>query len=545
MRALIVDDEARVRRAIRLLVDWEVHGIEAVGEASSGQEAIELIRRDKPELVIMDMMMSEGNGLELMSWIGDEAATPKLIVVSGHHDFEFVRAAVRHGGIDYILKPIEPEAIHAAVAKAVGQWREEERERQSSRQQTIRLNEFKPIYDEKLLSSLIDDPATEKYSLRRLHSEGVIPQQAASARLLLLQTDPADTELLQRFGGNSELLHFALVNICNEFLTPCGRGIAFKYWGSPGEIILLVWEHLDSMQQLVDAINDGLEHTLQRRMHMGMGVAGALPCSLPQQYHEAVVALRRRNLLQPDRYAHDITAAEPAGALNERALEPLQDGWRMAVLSGNHGEIEVAMRRWTDMLGREEAVTPEWLQFWQASVHSFCERLLREKLGGEAETVRAELERQGWLGSAPSVGGASFSFSIYGWGDWLRAALTGLSRAILEHQARESSAINDIVAYIDKHYMDNLSLQQLAAAFHLSREYISRKFKQEFGHNFSDYLSAYRIGKAKQLLLNPYLKLAQIAEMVGFSDVKYFSKVFKKQEGRSPREYRQQQESRG
>lgn len=544
MRALIVDDEARVRRAIRLLVDWETHGIETVGEASSGQEAIELIRRDKPELVIMDMMMSEGNGMELMSWIGDGTTAPKFIVVSGHNDFEFVRAAVRHGGIDYILKPIEPEAIHAAVAKAVEQWREEERERQSSRQQTIRLNEFKPIYDEKLLSSLIDDPATAEASLRRLHSEGVIPQQAASARLLLLQIDPADTELLQRFGGNSELLHFALVNICSEFLAPCDRGIAFKYWGAPGEIILLVWEHLDRMQQLVDAINDGLEQTLQRRMHMGMGEAGALPRSLPQQYHEAVAALRRRNLLQPDSYAHDVRAAEYAVALSERDLEPLQEGWRMAVLSGNHGEIEVTMRRWTDMLGRAEAVTPELLQFWQTRVHAFCERLLREQLGGEAETVRAELERQGWLGSAPSVGGASFSFSIYSWGDWLRAALTGLSRAILERQARESSAINDIVVYIDKHYMDNLSLQQLAAAFHVSREYISRKFKQEFGHNFSDYLSAYRIGKAKQLLLNPYLKLAQIAEMVGFSDVKYFSKVFKKQEGQSPREYRRQQATR-
>ena len=165
MKALIVDDEARVRKAVRLLVDWEAHGIREIAEADGGNEAIEMIQKSAPSLVIMDMMMTSGHGLDLMAWVREHAGNIKFIVVSGHDDFDFVRSTVRHGGIDYILKPIEPEAINAAVAKAVEQIRREEQERLDQQHRSIRLNEIKPIYGEKLLSSLIDEPGAAESSI--------------------------------------------------------------------------------------------------------------------------------------------------------------------------------------------------------------------------------------------------------------------------------------------------------------------------------------------------------------------------------------------
>lgn len=99
MKALIVDDEARVRKAVRLLVDWDAHQIGEIMEAGSGNEAIELIREHKPGLVIMDMMMESGSGIELMTWVNEFAGSTKFIVVSGHNDFDFVRETVRHGGL--------------------------------------------------------------------------------------------------------------------------------------------------------------------------------------------------------------------------------------------------------------------------------------------------------------------------------------------------------------------------------------------------------------------------------------------------------------
>ncbi|MFB5673781.1 response regulator [Paenibacillus terreus] len=541
MRALIVDDEARVRKAVRLLVDWEEHGIQEVAEAGSGNEAIELIRHNKPELVITDMLMDAGNGLELMTWISEFAESVKFIVVSGHNDFELVRSTVRHGGIDYILKPIDAEAINAAVAKAVADWRAEERERVDQRQQNIRLNEIRPVYGEKLLSSLINDSNTAESSLRRLRADGVIPELTDTVRLLLLQVDADDGPLLQRFGKNSDLLHFSIINICNEFLPPHRRGIAFKYWGASDEIILLLWSGHEAVAELIERVNQGLFHTLQRRMHFGVAAAGALPQSLPGQYAEAGLAIRRRNLLRGDNYLHTLlTESQDAGRVGDVSrlrFADVQEDWKIAVLSGgNEQRIAAAAQKWIDGLSHGGIVTPEMLDQWRSDTLSFRERLLRETLGDDAGTVLTALLQEDQQHRAPNTN--AYSFSLFAWRDWAVDLMNRMSRAISERQAKEKYVIGDIIKYIDQHYTSELSLQEIASRFFVSREYISRKFKQEFGINFSDYLSKYRIEKAKLLMLNPNLKISQIAEMVGIHDVKYFSKVFKKLEGVSPKEYR-------
>lgn len=551
MKALIVDDEARVRKAVRLLVDWNAHQIEEILEAGSGREAIEVIRQNKPALVIMDMMMESGNGIELMTWVNEFAGNTKFIVVSGHNDFDFVRQTVRNGGIDYILKPIEADAINAAVSKAVAAWCAEEDERSQRQRQSIRLNEIKPIYGERLLSALLDDPVTSEVSMRRLISEGVIPGSANASRLILVQTDPGNNPLLKRFGGDNELLYYAIVNICNEFLQPQSKGIAFRYWGGPPEIAIVLWNIQESVIELISRINQGIYLTLQFRMHFGISTIGSLPAQLPVQRTEAAEALLRRNLLRHEDYCHfssiareyNSQAAMAAGGGRDEtgahfAFSEVEEDWKMAVISGNNDVLSAAAQHWTQELSRGGIITPEMLNAWKTDVLLFRSRLVREMLGGQADSALAELERADQLNPAPYANG--YSFSVFAWRDWSYALMQRLSQELTARKVKESSPISEIVKYIEQNYPSDLSLQEVAGKFYVSREYVSRKFKQEFGINFSDYIGNVRIEKAKLLLQNPNLKLSQISEMVGFHDVKYFSKVFKKQVGSSPKDYRAQ-----
>lgn len=605
MKALIVDDESRVRKAVRLLVDWSAHGIEEILEAESGSEAIEIIRQAKPALVIMDMMMDYGSGVELMSWVSEFADTVKFIVVSGHNDFDFVRHTVRHGGIDYLLKPIEADAINTAVAKAVAAWQAEEEERRSRQRQNIRLNEFKPIYGEKLLSALIDDSGTAEGALRRLRDEGVLPAEVRRVRLLLLQTDTGDGALLKRFGGDNELMHYAIVNICNEFVLEGRKGIAFRYWGAHSAVAILLWESMDRVGELVNSLNQGLFRTLQLRLHFGVSTEGELPGSLPEQYTQASSALMRRNLLAPGEYCHlaspggagagsgaaaggssgwtpggnvgsaqgrsggwasgDAAGGGPGrsasaggasaggawvgaagGSPSGSGAEPplifpqVQEAWRLAAESRRGELIAEAARHWIEEWTRRGRVTPEMLAGWKSSALLFRSQLLRETLGEEAGDALTVLERADALHPAPSV---HAPFSQFAWSDWAEGLLSRLSRELAERQHAEGNPMAEIVKYIQQHYQSEISLQEVAGRFFVSREYISRKFKQEFGINFTDYIANYRIDKSKQLMLNPHLKLSQVAEMVGFHDVKYFSKVFKKKEGLTPKEYRDKLEA--
>ncbi|KAF0815673.1 MULTISPECIES: response regulator transcription factor [unclassified Cytobacillus] len=107
-----------------------------------------------------------------------------------------------------------------------------------------------------------------------------------------------------------------------------------------------------------------------------------------------------------------------------------------------------------------------------------------------------------------------------------------------QEQNRELNVIQQIEQFLLESYNKDINLQEIADRFYLSREYISRKFKQEYQATITDFITNVRISKAKELLLNPKLKIYEIAFQVGYQDEKYFSKVFKKTEGISPNEYR-------
>jgi two-component system response regulator YesN len=533
MKALIVDDEARVRKAVRLLVNWETHGIDEIEEASGGFEAIERIRQDKPAIVIMDMMMPEGSGVDLMAAVDEFAGTIKFIVVSGRGDFDFVREAVRHGGIDYLLKPIEPDAINAAVAKAAAQWRVEEQERADRQKQSMRLNEFKPVYGEKLLTGLITEPATAQAALRRLREERLVPEGTRTARLALMQVDASDRQLLERFAWDSELLHFAIINICNEFLLPGQKGVAFRHWGAPTEIVIALWEEVDQMPAVLQAVNEGLFVTLQRRMHLGMSMAGAFPEALPDQYDDALTALWRRNMMDANYYIHLFEDAKSGSRI---AFSDWEEEWKVAALSGDEEQLAAASGSWLEAVRSGGYAAPQMLEDYKTDTLLFCARMLRDAQGRHAAdeetlTILEELAEK-----SPPVNAAVFS--LQDWRKWSRLLLMRLSQSIVQRQAQEKAKMSDIAAFIEQNYQAELSLQDIAKRFFVSREYVSRKFKQEYGINITDYISGKRIDKAKLLMVNPNLRITKIAEMVGFHDEKYFSKVFKKQEGISPKAYR-------
>jgi len=116
-----------------------------------------------------------------------------------------------------------------------------------------------------------------------------------------------------------------------------------------------------------------------------------------------------------------------------------------------------------------------------------------------------------------------------------------LSRAMecIHPVVEAGEAIDQIAKYIETHYAEELTLQFMSERFYLSREYISRRFKQRFSVNLSDYIQTIRLNRAKELLSETEARIYEIALEVGYQDDKYFRKVFKKQFGMTPNEFRE------
>lgn len=536
MKVLIVDDEKHVRDAIRLLAHWEKLGVTEIIEAADGEEAIVLIQENPPQIVLTDMRMPRKNGTELLTWLHAFMPEIKVIVISGYDDFEYVRHTILHGGMDYILKPINPLALNEALEKAATAWYRDEEKRRLNTIQSIEMNQMKPLYLERLWTDLIQGRGNKDSLIGQLRDRMPLPAHITTCSVAVISDIHFDRELLSKFRNRRDLLAFTLVNICNEMLKHMGT--AFRHMDKPGIIVILYWDNIIPLSTILNEMNNGIYSTLRRQVHYGTWATTRFPEDLPKAYQEAEQALWCRNLLDNHSRIHSGRCVESSGARNLR-LGSYEEKFRLAALSGHKEQIESAADQWLTEVQKQGAVSPEHLTRWNAEwdwlQHSWTEP---EETGGHTPVEDAEISQD--LPSPLPLN----EQGLLSWDRW-RMQITGriyaASRMMTQMHSKENHIIHDIARYLENSYHEEISLQDIASRFFLSREYISRKFRQEFGVTLSDFLGRIRIDKAKLLLLNPHLRIVQIAEMVGYQDEKYFSKVFKKLEGQTPNDYRKEQ----
>jgi DNA-binding NarL/FixJ family response regulator len=171
---LIVEDEPAVRRSLVNKIRWEEMGLAVTGTAQNAEEAYEIIKETPPDIILLDMRMPGMGGLAFLNILNREFPDIKIIILSGHSDFDYVRHALRCGASDYLLKPIVKEDLRAALDKVIGAIREErDQNRRSTRNQML-LNESLPLLRNMLLNKLLTGIQMDREAvLRRLRFLGV------------------------------------------------------------------------------------------------------------------------------------------------------------------------------------------------------------------------------------------------------------------------------------------------------------------------------------------------------------------------------------
>lgn len=124
-RILIIDDEPIVKIALRSILPWEKHGFSICGTASNGQEALSLIEKQQPDIIITDLKMPQMDGLELIRILKEQKYPGEILVLSNYEDFDSVRNALTLGAADYLLKiKIQPDTLLACLNKTIEKMNE-------------------------------------------------------------------------------------------------------------------------------------------------------------------------------------------------------------------------------------------------------------------------------------------------------------------------------------------------------------------------------------------------------------------------------------
>ncbi|WP_209124898.1 response regulator [Alkalihalobacillus sp. BA299] len=515
MKAILVDDEMHVREGLRLLADWESFGITTILEASDGAEAMQLITKYEPEIIFTDMNMPRCDGIDLLKWIASVELNSKTIVISGYDDFKYTKNAITYGSFDYLLKPINPTDLNDTLSRAMKQWHQENDQRISHKEND------QVIWDH-LLSSCLNQPRLSKRAIKQIEKEYQIDVSFEMFTFALL---PMNGIINKKYEGNTNHAFSTLISICNDVLqTPgCQKGVAFRNINKEDELTILFW-HCENEKKELQLLTRQLLETTGFQCMIAMGQSSH---QFLQAYEFATTELLKQNLLQMNMGQSILSKKDHLDCLVH--LFDYSERIKWAIQSGSTEQIDRMLDEVFQTFENNKYFPFEQLQLWETQFEMLKEHWLKEY----------EINNKSNLYKGIQYWNTQGCFSIEDFKKEKQREFHELIHLVYEAKfQKEKNTMQMIEDYIKSNYQKDLKLQDIADRFFLSREYISRKFKQEKKETITDFITTTRIKRAKELLENPYLKIYEVAEAVGYQNDKYFVKVFKKLEGLTPSEYR-------
>ncbi len=520
-KVFFVEDEAITREGIRDNVDWQANGFEFCGEATDGEMALPLLRATQPDVLITDIKMPFMDGLQLSKIMRERMPWVKIIILSGHDEFEYAQQAIKLGVTDYLLKPITVQNLQNVLQKLTMQLDEERKERENLRKLQEQAEENRAALRERFLFKLIVGAVSPTEAVENGQTLG-LNLIARHYLVVILKIEPDDPT------GEYEYDEYQQIqNIIVGLIEKDPDIFVLKRdWGDL--VLIFKGSTLEYLEEGRDFLLNEIKQEVGRtryRLIVGMGTTKNRVADICQSFIEALTHIQN-------------SPSDKESSLNQ-SLE------RMELLKVDKTAVENFLHS-----GRRE----EFDEFFEAYLlplsgaalksnliknYIFVDVVLAiaklvDDLGGEVDKVIPELNSIEIIMSNIKTL-EQLRDQVY------KIVTTALAYRDVQPKGQYKDLIRQSKEYIEHHYTDpELSLNNVAAQANLSASHFSFVFSQEVGQTFKEYLTETRIHKAKELLRMTALKSADIGYQVGYNDPHYFSSVFKKHTGLSPTEFRSQ-----
>jgi len=536
LRALIVDDEFEIREGLRNRFPWDTFGIDEVLVADDGDTALMLALDMRPDLIVTDIKMNRMSGLEfLRSLISVENYKPEAIVVSGYDDFELVKQAIQIGVLDYILKPINLEELTQIVRKTMDTIH---RKRMDQHNEQLLINQVRfaiPKMREELLREMIEqdyDPYREARRRHRLQTLNL--EWIASQPMTLVVVEADDLKAIEnRHTKEKDLILFGIGNVVNQTLEEeYPHPFALCMDSSNRWVVIFSCarpEHAELSRGMAQLCLQRINDFVKVKASAGMRTTPCTFENLHEMYAEAINVLEQKAVYGGNRLFTEqgLFYEGDSGDLSLSESEEVLD----LVKYGSDEDITAAMDRFVEMV-----------QAWRLSQLRDIQQKIFEWLFEVFRRAAAAGVPNKNLGSNPIA--VWELLEQYDTLQSLRVQTEQFLHEIAVDFRKLSDTPSQIVYEAEKilqrDYAESLTLQSVAMAVHVTPVWLSKLFKKEKRKTFLEYLTEIRIEKAKEMLGDIKYKVYQISFQVGYKDPVHFSKLFKKQVGCTPKEYRRQ-----
>jgi Response regulator containing CheY-like receiver domain and AraC-type DNA-binding domain len=533
-KLLIVDDEPLVQIGVKSMLNWVDYEIEVIGSAANGKQAIDIIESNMPDIVITDIKMPIMDGLELTKYcIENFERPPVFIILTSYEEFELAKRAIKYNVIDYLIKlELDASLLGDSIGKALDKVKKYY-EKEKNLQGGLENNFMAHIFEEKLFIKLL-------YNL--FENEEQLNMQLNDLKLDL-EGDSFLACFCEISGNNEESLSDE--QILNQYICTLNmvKEIAVKYLKC--FIISLDYKHFVIIccfeKVKVENINELVFTSLERvsamvckyfnvQIKMGIGNACDRLKSIDVSFEEARHCFNSSGNEEKISFYSDLKKDEYEEAVfdisffKEDLMKAFEEYDTEAIYNIFSQIIKVFSEQPTKHLQALDCA---------CNLLYLCLNLLSD--GENCINVIFSNEVDGYK----SIYAKKNIEQINSWVGLFRDKLC----EYLEERKKDykHNIINHVKKYINEHLEEKLSLNEIADLYSISPSYLSALFKKYSDVGFSEYITQMKVSKAKELLLKENYKVYEVSDMLGFESAFYFSKVFKKVTGYSPKEYTQKQ----
>ncbi len=532
-KLLIADDEKWIRQGLLEAIDWKAFGIDEVWEAEDGGEALQKIQRFHPDIVITDVRMPDIDGLDLTARIKENSPQSKVIIISGYQDFDYARKAVSLGVSDYIVKPLNEQTITAIVGKCLEVIKKERSQQKEYETIQAQLQANSALLQQKYFNQLLNEgTTTHQMAVQKFKEYGLVidAQVYLAFAAEPLGNEPAEKKMSF---GEQEATKLKLLAQTQEWISGLGVGTVVL-----GEGNTLVYGCLGLRENLKGNLEKEFQklfHGLAEELHLALTIFVSQYFTGLDRLLEAKEQVEecRRGKFFLDK-AEVILYRPPGDEIGSYQYKANQEEAILnAVCLGDYVKLKERLGEMAaELFEHRKSLTEQDVKvIYEGLLEYICREIIQEvpMVTEEFTTEKLQmLKNLKWMKNLSEVSRAVEN-QLCRWIDQLDGLRGSGKRKIIQA----------VLDYVETFYNQKITLASAAEYIHFNPSYLSKLFCMEIGEPFTKYVMKIRIQKAKKILKNPLLKVYEVGEQVGYSDIKYFTKIFKEMEGMTPTEYRE------
>lgn len=532
LKVFLVEDEFVIREGLKANIPWEQYGYEFVGEASDGEMALPLIRAAKPDVLITDIKMPFMDGLSLSKIVSSEFPKIKIVIISGYDDFEYARQAIEVGAIQYLLKPITKMTLRKTMLEMKEKIEQESEQRDWQQQFGNEMHEYEQFARRRFFEKLLQ----AEMAVKDIYEEAArlsLEISAESYNLIFFSIRPKNMEGMPGetdwfMAEQDKILYFILRH---------PQYILFSwnvnFWG------VLVKSESVHVEELTDrCLNHIRQICSPQDARLEWYVAVSRPIERLSMLHECYqkvshyIAYRfivpGMHILTESTLADylSVTEEKKIGHVNPSSVDPeiIKDFLRKGSFMEIHDFADSYLQSFQDAL-RSRMFLDYMILSIRYTITAYLDAL---GIAQDSYNDRIDEYLSGLSLNSETIG--EYFVFLLGIAVELRDQKSDVQSGRILRKAQE---------YIDVNFSnESLSLNEVAKEVGVSANYLSAIFSQNMQKTFIEYVTGKRMDRARYLLNTTDRSSGDIAAEVGYKDPHYFSFVFKKTVGCTPREYR-------